>query len=202
MLAAGRRLFHLPRQEISADRLACQTCHPDGRQDGQVWAGLAGRLQTPILAGRLARTGPYHWHGEARTLEDSIRETVRRLGGIGLGGYDIRRLARFLRDGLPPVPRPSRGPEAARGAALFEVLECTSCHDHGLAYQNGAAYALIDRERIDVPSLRHLRLGAPYLHDGRAADLDAVLESGAMGPRARSLPRADRAALIAFLRTL
>ncbi|MCC7538293.1 MAG: hypothetical protein IT379_18860, partial [Deltaproteobacteria bacterium] len=203
----ARTLFHVPTDRISRAGLACQTCHPDGRQDGQSWTSQVGRLQTPVLAGRLESTAPYHWHGSARSLEQSIAETVRRLGGAGLAADEAQRLADHLRHGLLPVPRrvANQGDSVAvaRGAELFETLGCPRCHDPALAYQDGQRYSMLGTaedpgEPLDVPSLRSLRLGAPYLHDGRARDLGAVLDGGSMGTRAASLPPRDRASLIAF----
>ncbi len=70
-----------------------------------------------------------------------------------------------------------------------------------------------DRRAFRTPSLRNVALTAPYMHDGSLATLDAVLDHYAAGgwpqdaaqdPRIRAfaLPPADRAALLAFLRSL
>ena len=205
-LAAGRRLFHEPLGCRIAGA-ACQTCHAEGRHDGVVWSSPAGRVQTPLLSGRLDLTQPYLWHASALTLEDSIAQTLQRLGG-GSGSSRVltrderHTLAQFLREGLPPIPRKLGTPLALRGAELFATLDCARCHDPRRAYQNGGRYPLSLHDVIDVPSLRYVRLGAPYLHDGSAADLAAVLRGGTMGRRAAELSRTDQAALIAFLETL
>jgi cytochrome c peroxidase len=62
------------------------------------------------------------------------------------------------------------------------------------------------------PSLRNVELTAPYMHDGRFATLDAVLDHYARDvkdhpnldgrARRRGLSAAERAALVAFLKTL
>ena len=64
---------------------------------------------------------------------------------------------------------------------------------------------------VRVPTLRHLGVTAPYLHDGRLATLEAVLDhyermasDPAADPRLRRPPLTteDRAALLSFLRSL
>ncbi|MCC7543072.1 MAG: hypothetical protein IT379_43045 [Deltaproteobacteria bacterium] len=87
------------------------------------------------------------------------------------------------------------------------TLGCPLCHDPGLGYQDGRRYSMLGTaedpgEPLDVPSLRSLRLGAPYLHDGRARDLTAVLDGGSMGTLVAGLPSRDRDALVAFLESL
>ena len=53
---------------------------------------------------------------------------------------------------------------------------------------------------IDTPTLLGVWGTAPYFHDGSAATLDAVVESGHGIPG--NLPAADREALVAFLESL
>jgi cytochrome c peroxidase len=121
-------------------------------------------------------------------------------------------------------------PEAKRGMALFfsSPVGCSGCHS-GFNFagnwrdsegetgppsfaRNGAS-----EEAVRVPTLRNVALTAPYMHDGRFATLEAVLEhysglalhAGASGGRHhdRRLPRSvltptERADLIAFLSSL
>ncbi|MGH8446529.1 MAG: cytochrome-c peroxidase [Solimonas sp.] len=116
-----------------------------------------------------------------------------------------------------------------RGLAVFRA-QCASCHREPLftdfSYRNNG----LDREprdagrevisgraedhgRFRVPSLRNVALTAPYMHDGRFATLDEVLdhyashieESPTLDPQLRkgiTLDAADRAALLQFLATL
>lgn len=115
-----------------------------------------------------------------------------------------------------------------RGLVLFEI-HCQKCHagphltTDGFA-NNGAAVNDQDtgRERITsdsadrgafrIPSLRAVARTAPYFHDGRFSTLDAVVDyydRGGDGTPEQDvrigplhLTDAERAALIAFLRTL
>ena len=55
---------------------------------------------------------------------------------------------------------------------------------------------------FDTPSLKYLGLTAPYLHDGQAATLEALLEqNGEKMGDTRALTAADRKALAAYLAT-
>jgi cytochrome c peroxidase len=121
-------------------------------------------------------------------------------------------------------------PEAKRGMTLFfsSRVGCSGCHS-GFNFsgnwrdsggetgppsfaRNGAS-----EEAVRVPTLRNIALTAPYMHDGRFATLEAVLEhysdlalhARTPGGRHhdRRLPRsvltpAERADLIAFLSSL
>ncbi|MFT3770685.1 MAG: hypothetical protein QM820_35115 [Minicystis sp.] len=99
--ALGRRLFYNGTDTVTSGGLGCAGCHPEGRDDGQVWretdmspqifskhktfiSGLGAledlpkdtnafhARQTPMLAGRVSAEGPYGWHGESRTLVDRV----------------------------------------------------------------------------------------------------------------------------------
>lgn len=217
--AAGRRLFLGRSTTVSADGLACQSCHPEGRQDGIVWAIRAeGRMQTPVLAGRLAGTGPYRWRGDAPSIEASIHHTVEGLGGTGLDPAAASSVARYLVDGIEAVPNPSadraRTALEARGERVFRSrsVGCASCHVPG-AFTDGARHVLLpfgDADLswrgtdFDTPSLLGLFAGAPYLHDGSAPTIESLFtpeRADAMGRTSHLTPE-DRRALVAYLQTL
>jgi len=74
-----------------------------------------------------------------------------------------------------------------------------------------ASQRAADAGKFRVPTLRNVTLTAPYMHDGRFATLDAVLEHymrrGHSGPRSSRLrpfhlSEPERADLIAFLGAL
>jgi cytochrome c peroxidase len=115
-----------------------------------------------------------------------------------------------------------------RGRALFILppgrggLGCAGCHvppTFGLA-ANSLSNGLDAGEtrNFKSPSLKNVALGGPYMHDGRFATLAEVVEHydsgvkdgpaldnrlrGPGGPRVLNLSAADKAALVAFLRTL
>lgn len=120
--------------------------------------------------------------------------------------------------------------EEQQGYALFQK-NCSNCHkeplftDHsfrnngipiGLNNDEGRYLVTLnenDKYRFKVPSLRNLEFSAPYMHDGRFLNLDAVLEHYNTG--IQSTPNLDplltngikltadeKQYLIAFLKTL
>ena len=121
-------------------------------------------------------------------------------------------------------------PEAKRGMALFfsPRVGCSQCHSgfnfagnwrdaQGETGPPSFASDAVGDEMVRVPTLRNIALTAPYMHDGRFATLDEVLEHySSLAARSREtggghidrrLPRAalsatERAALIAFLGSL
>ena len=96
-VAKGRQLFHTtgdPR--ISSDGRACASCHPDGRDDGLVWATPDGPRQTPTLAGRLAGTAPYGWNGSRGDGEEARHEHPQAPGRHRPGGRSHGRAGRVL----------------------------------------------------------------------------------------------------------
>lgn len=180
--------------------------------------------QTPMLAGRVSAAGPYGWHGESETLEDRLKGgfKLHRWNGWGLGEKELamraKPLAAFLRNGLVPPPKEARPltPQEERGKALFmaDSTQCSVCHTANTEYTDRSSTPLrqlppprgYDEDpnpAFKVPSLLNVSGTPPYFHDGRAATLEDVvnLNNNRMG-RTNHLSREDRAALVAFLRTL
>lgn len=118
-------------------------------------------------------------------------------------------------------------PQELRGLALFED-NCLLCHTSvGQVAQNARNNGLdaiatdvgVGDGRFKVPSLRNIEVTAPYMHDGRFRSLEEVVEfydsgvqkSPVLDPLLRErdgtpaqlrLSTEDKAALVAFLRTL
>ena len=181
--------------------------------------------RTPMLAGRIA-AGPYGWHGESPDLASRL------INGFGLhrwgalpaqhakANLDARAsfIVEFVRAGLPQPPREERPltPLEEQGKAVFssEATRCAKCHVPETDYTDRIAYPLgkmptrpgFDAEPdtgYKTPSLRHLLERAPYFHDGSAATLEDLVENNRdrMG-LTNHLSREERAALVAFLKTL
>lgn len=136
--------------------------------------------------------------------------------------------------------------EEKRGFELFMTefdprtgqrgADCFHCHggalftDHGF-HNNGlvpaardadagrfrVTHAEADREKFSTPSLRNIALTAPYMHDGRFATLEEVIDHYDHGvqpsatldpnlakhpPSGLGLSAGDKRALVAFLKTL
>jgi hypothetical protein len=205
----GRRIFHRsgdPR--IARDGRACASCHPDGLDDGLTWPTPDGPRQTPTLRGRIAETAPYGWLGRSGTLRAHLQVTVGRLGGSGLPEEEAGALVAYVESMHAPARAPAVASE--RGHAVF-VERCASCHSPWSGFTDGERHDVGSRARADLarafdtPSLRLVASTAPYFHDGRYRDLRALLDGsqGTMWHAPRGgLPRADRDALIEFLRTL
>jgi cytochrome c peroxidase len=225
-LALGRNLFHRSDdRRTSGAGLACATCHPDGMQDGLVWRLKGTRVQTPMLAAKIADTAPYNWHGSAPTLEENISQTIKRLGGNGLPDAERHALARYLRKGLhaPTRPKISDDPLVALGREVFSrpAVGCADCHtvdgtftdsarhDVGTlsAQERGELAAAGDRTKdpaaFDTPSLLGVGLTQPYFHNGSAPSLEALIASNRdrMG-HTSGLSEREKRALVAFLKTL
>jgi mono/diheme cytochrome c family protein/DNA-binding beta-propeller fold protein YncE len=215
-LARGRELFAaVSDRRISGTGQACESCHPDGRQDALVWSSPNGPRQTPMLAGRLAETGPYGWNGDAKDVARHLGQTFARLGGRGLRGADLDALIAYATSLRAPAPAaPSGGAAAAaliaEGEAIFRSpdAQCASCHGEdgrtpdGVRHDVGSAAHGDLRRELDTPSLAFLAGSAPYYHDGRYATLRELLEKsrGKMGQQRPLSPR-ELDALEAYLRT-
>ncbi len=126
------------------------------------------------------------------------------------------------------------------GRRIFNQSNCDNCHRTDLfvgdeARNNGLDAVIVDdglgnttgnandNGKFKVPSLRNIELTAPYMHDGRFATLEEVVEhynsgvqnsptldnrlrnngGGGQGqPRRLNLTNAEKAALVAFMKTL
>lgn len=206
---AGRALFRQGNNTmLSANgALACESCHPEGRTDGLSWRIQGKVLQTPLLAGRVLGTHPFKWDGKDPTLQDSLKNTVIRLGGGNLSEDQNRQLRAFL-ESLDKPRRPSiKSKKAvARGKKLFSSAElgCATCHS-GKSFTDGQQYGLSEEIESDTPSLLGVAHTAPYYHDGSAATLEALLrETGTIHGMGKvdQLTDNDVNDLVAYLETL
>jgi cytochrome c peroxidase len=215
-LALGRKLFHAAgNPAISQDGRTCASCHPDGRDDALTWATPDGPRNTPMLAGRLQKTGPFGWNGSASSVPEHLHQTFQRLQGSGLQEHELAALDAFLHAmHTPRLRAPAAGSEAqkvARGKEIFQSAEaaCASCHRTDDAFidrtrHDVGSQAKADRDAsFDTPTLRFVGATAPYFHDGRYSTLHEMLlgHDGKMG-RTSHLSPADLDALEAYLKTL
>jgi hypothetical protein len=179
--------------------------------------------QTPMLAGRVGAVGPYGWHAESPTLVDRLKAgfELHRDDSLDTDSGMLRMradpLVRFLREGLVPPPTPQRPltEEEALGKSIFESprTECATCHVPSKEYTDRSARALPRKtppffdDEVDpafkVPSLRFVGGTPPYYHDASAPTLEYLVEKNGDGMgRTSHLSKADKAALVAFMRTL
>jgi cytochrome c peroxidase len=183
--------------------------------------------QTPMLAGRVAAEGPYGWHAESPHLTHRLKGGfhLHRWGSTPWGHdakeIHVRAMAirAFLRQGLVPPPRPDREltDEEKKGKEIFNRVDtkCAGCHVPEMDYSDRAKYPIYaklpllknfdeDEEKdYKTPSLRFVGGTAPYAHDGRFSTLEELIDlnEDRMG-NTKQLTKPERAALVAFLRTL
>ena len=155
----------------------------------------------------------------ARALAQFIRSMV---------SYQSKFDQAFGADGQPNFAAKLTA-EEVRGAEVFALVRCTGCHAsnaqfmNGTAVNNGLDVVASDTGRgggqFKPSSLRNIAVRAPYMHDGRFTTLAQVVEhynSGVQNtrfldrrlmptnvtPQRLNLAESDKAALVAFLKTL
>ncbi len=198
---SGHLLFHT----ATRTALACASCHPEGGDDGRVWNLLPeGPRRTQPLRGAISQTAPFHWNGDRRDLSHVMDITFTRgMGGDALSPRQKFAFTNWL-DRLPLLRThaPAASDAVERGRVVFEgAAGCGDCHA-GPALTNNATMNIGTGGDFQVPSLLGAVGRAPYLHDGRAATLDAVLDADAPAVHAIAgrLTPDDRRDLLAFLR--
>jgi cytochrome c peroxidase len=199
--------------------------------------GLAGRERS--LCAQLA-TDPSYASAFAAAFPDEAQPKTGTTAAPVTFDHMVKAIAAFERtliSGRSPFDRyvfdgehAALSPEAKRGMALFfsARVGCARCHSgfnfagnwrdaRGATGRASFANDGTSEEPLRVPTLRNIELTAPYMHDGRFATLEEVLEHysrlGERRHRAGStrddprLPQSalsatQRAELIAFLGSL
>lgn len=207
----GRRLFYSANNtSMVADGagVSCATCHTDGRNDGLTWTFEIGLRQTPSLAGTVSQTAPVTWTDQVESVAHEAQITTEaRMGGSGLSQQQLDQIAAYV-DWTREVDAPDRGATSeaiTRGKAIFERSDvgCADCHN-GEAYTDNDSHEMYGLASVNTPTLRGIAGSAPYLHDGRAQDLRAVIEfsrAGEMGDTSM-LSETEMDDLEAYLRSL
>jgi mono/diheme cytochrome c family protein len=167
-LDTGHFLFHAS----TGAGLACASCHPEGREDGQTWNFQAiGPRRTQSIGGVLAATEPFHWGGDEADFTALVNDVMTgRMLGPELQAGHVAALKGYI-DAIPPwaTPAPSDSDAVARGKALFERedVACATCHS-GPNLTNNESVDVGTGATLQVPSLLGLAFRAPFLHDGCA----------------------------------
>ncbi|HTL36442.1 MAG TPA: c-type cytochrome [Kofleriaceae bacterium] len=202
---AGRALFH--RQ--TGAHLACASCHPEGRDDGQVWAFAVGPRRTQNISGGVLARAPFHWNGDMYTLDQLMTEVFE---GRMFGGVATHSERLSLGPWLDRIPAPrahaiTDADAVTRGEALFLAPEqaCASCH-MGENYTTNVLADVGTGGQFKVPSLVGVGARAPYMHDGCATTLRERFTPACGGGEAHGhtaqLTSAQIADLIAYLESL
>lgn len=183
---------------------------------GSTWPAVIGKLNSdPSYRDAFARI--YGIEANPTAVRDAIATFERTLVTPNA------RFDRYLRGGEEALNETEK-----RGYALFKSYGCAACHQGrgvggnmfekmGLMGDYFAERGNItkadlgrfnitgeqeDRYEFKVPSLRNVSLTAPYFHDGSVPTLAQAVEEMARYQLGRPLPREDRNAIVAFLRTL
>ncbi|MGE3629375.1 MAG: c-type cytochrome, partial [Sandaracinaceae bacterium] len=157
-----------------------------------------------------------HWDGEfddAGALSDA---TIRALMVGDALLVDTDASAAWMREAPIPVGRAAEDAGDAarieRGADVFARAGCDACHA-GELFADGAVHDVVPRSSDDAaalgmvstPSLRGVRARAPFLHDGRAPTLRAMLDEANEENRhgdTAALTEDERADLVRYLESL
>ncbi len=215
----GEALFYDARRSHN-QWFSCHTCHVDGHTCGLAFDTLnddsyGNPKLAPSLQG-VARTAPWTWHGWQKDLGAAVEKSyTETMFGPKPSAEEVRAVVAFLGT-LEHPPNPHRTADnelsaaAKRGQDLFTgAAQCSRCHAPP-EYTSPNTYDVKLEDdgspyrRWNPPSLRGLWQRGPYLHDGRAATLEELLQ----GPHApeklggHALFAEQRHDLIAFLESL
>ena len=188
--------------------ISCASCHPGGHTIGlrfdTLGDGTYGQPKdTPSLLG-VGSTRPYSWLGRFRTLESQVEQSLRTsLHGPAPSDEVVAEITAYLKTLDPPPPPLVESSAAARGAEVFELQGCATCHAPPSFTSSGLRdpWPGGSGDRYSPPSLRGVARTPPYFHDGRAGSLPEALSRH--HPGLDDPPTgADLDDLVAFLRSL
>lgn len=215
----GQSLFHNAGM-TRTHRFTCASCHPEGGSDGLTWsfvhvADQFERRNSRDLRIGVGESAPFRWSGFEKHLSAFVEDEVTGLlGGPKPSAQDTDALVRAVAAlEVPPSPfRAEDGemtPEARLGKTLFEgKASCATCHkgpNAGGSGLNGWIGTTPAGLKVDVPQLRGIYDGAPYLHDGRAATLEEIFSrhnGKKLHGKAHLLTPEELKALLRYLREL
>ncbi len=166
---------------------SCASCHPDVRADGLNWDLLNDGIGNPkqVKSMLLAhKTPPAMSTGIRANAEVAVRAGLKYIQFSVRPEEDAVAIDEFLKS-LKPVPSPylvngKLSKAAERGEKLFIEAGCAHCHSgpylsNMKQYDLGTGKNLDKGRKFDVPTLIEIWRTAPYLHDGRAANMEDVL---------------------------
>jgi YVTN family beta-propeller protein len=185
----GRELFH-DATICFQEWLSCASCHPNnGRVDGMNWDNLNDGVGNPKNLKSLVladQTPPMMWRGVRSDVDIASAKGFHFFGRDPEPGH-VEAVQAYVRS-LRPKPSPYRSRDgslseaAERGRRLFFDAQtgCAECHPAPLwtdlqMHNVGTRGPLDHADDFDTPGLAELYRTGPYLHDGRAADLRAML---------------------------
>jgi cytochrome c peroxidase/DNA-binding beta-propeller fold protein YncE len=213
----GARLFFDATRSFG-DWYSCQSCHPDGATAGFTFDTLAdgGGLskKAPNLRGVHA-TGPWSWRGKFESLEAQIAASLHTTMAQEKRPekHSVEHLVAYIASLEGPRPGPMTDAQkvaARRGKVVFEKSGCERCHSGTTLTSKGLKDVGVfdkfdDVRKYNPPSLRSVRDGFRYLHDGRARNLRDIFrkhnDEGRHG-KGGELSDTELDDLVAFLESL
>lgn len=168
---------------------SCASCHPDARVDGFNWDNLNDGLGNPKSAKSMLyshRTPPVMVTGIRATAEVAVRAGMKFIQFNTMDEAGLTAIDEYMKS-LQPEPSPylnrngTLTDSAKKGKELFEA-NCASCHPAPL-YTNMKKYDIDtnndvnwENREFDTPSLVELWRTGPWLHDGSANDITALIK--------------------------
>jgi len=227
----GKKLFNsAAASALTTDQwISCAVCHFDGGMDGRTWQGFPdGPRNTPALFG-VGESLPIHWSGDLDELQD-VELTIRDIQfGTGLVtgpahdslgaphagiSVDLDALAAYMNSlAVTSSPYIINAAQVKAGRETFNSLGCQSCHmppnftDSEL-HNVGTGDPAKEKNshgrgaNFDTPSLLGVWQTAPYFHDGSAATLEEVFQTGPVHNISGGITEEELRALIEYVRAL
>ncbi|MDR1925427.1 MAG: hypothetical protein LBQ66_13735 [Planctomycetaceae bacterium] len=174
---------------------SCASCHPDARMTGMNWdllhdgEGNPKNTKSLILS---SDTPPTMWLGDRRHVMQCTRTGFRFIMFAPPQRDACLAIDEYLRE-LKPIQSPhlingNLSEKAARGKIIFESAKtgCVDCHPAPhftdlQMYDTGTKDQYSDQTTFDTPTLIEVWRTAPYLHDGRYANLKDIFKHGKHG---------------------
>jgi len=167
---------------------SCASCHPDSRADGLNWDLLNDGIGNPKNTKSMLlahATPPVMSLAVREDAEYAVRSGIKFILFAVRPDEDAKAIDEYLKAMKPvPSPRLTRNgkltPAAKRGKAVFDKAGCAACHSGPYhtdmkAYKIGTGTGMDKDKAFDTPALVEVWRTAPYLHDGRAGNLQDLL---------------------------
>jgi DNA-binding beta-propeller fold protein YncE len=214
----GQMIFH-DAEKCFQHWLSCATCHPDGRADGLNWDLLNDGIGNPKNTKSLVlahRTPPSMSTAARANFDVAVEAGFKHILMREPSGEQLSAVKAYLKS-LKPESSPyllarSLSKKARQGKLLFRSprLGCAKCHQPPLytdlkTADVGTKGPLDRAAAFDNPALLEIWRTGPYLHDGAAATLEAVLRQHNAGDRhgqTSHLTEGEVEALAAYLLSL
>ncbi|MGE3777768.1 MAG: cytochrome c peroxidase [Pirellulaceae bacterium] len=196
--------------------MSCHSCHTDGHANSLLNDNFSddsfGAPKRVLSLLGVRETTPLAWNGTVAALADQVRNSIVNTmqGDEAPSDRQVQAMVAFIHTLEPPPPldatRQNRdSAQVARGAALFEALQCDRCHAPP-TYTTPGTYdvGIHDKQgntKFNPPSLRGVSQRGPYFHDNRAVTLEDVFRQEGH-QLDRGLEDRELAELLAFLRSL